>query len=202
MNALKPIDQAIADIRYTGEHPLLQYDLLDGRTLLRTLLADYPQLNSHRLGKILKSTDLRCVGLQSICSLQCYLWTCLPPQPIEQIVRLARQRLLTDARELHTELLIHSGQPVPPAEPWSLLNFQEKRILELRLEGHPPRRAAAIMQLFPHVVYRVSQQLQKKLKVTSLTDTHALRRRAQEEGVIPLDDRPIPPVIPLTQDDF
>lgn len=183
---LKPLHEEIADIRYTGEHPLLQYDLLDCRLLLRSLIGNYPLLNSRRLGRILKEMEMRCLGLVSVCGRQCYLWTCLPPQPRADIVKLARERMETNATELHTEILIGSGLPVPPAAYWSLLTPLEEKVLKLRLDYYPPRKIAQELEVFPHVVYKVSQQLQKKLGVVSLADVKMLRRRAQEEGLIPL----------------
>lgn len=191
MDSKTPLTQAINDIRYAGEHPLLQYDVLDA-TLLKTALRDeYPDLNAWRLGKVLRQLEMRPLGLVSVGGRYCHLWTCLPPQPIGAIVGLARHRARTKAVELHTELLIHSGQTVPPAPPWELLTPMEKKLLQMRLERHPPRRIGMVLKLLPHQVYAASQAVQKKLGVRSLRDLAALRRAAQSAGLIP-----------LSQDDF
>lgn len=197
MNSKTPLLQLILDIRMAGETPLLQYDILDSKALLYCLQAEYPDLNSWKLGRILRQLEMRPLGLVSVEGKFCNLWTCLPPQPMEAVVELARHRARTNAIELHTEITLHSGLTVTPAPKWELLSPMEKEILKMRLDRHPPRRIGAMLKLLPHQVYAASQSVQKKLGVRSLRDLAKLRHAAQMAGLIPLSDERV-----LTMEDF
>lgn len=173
--------QAIKDIRYAGEHPLLQYDLIDAKTLQDVLNAQSIYPNAWQVAKVLQSLGMRRLGLYSIEGFRAHLWTCLPPQEITDILRLAAYRVSTNATRLHTELLIESGTPVPPAPPKPFrprLTPLEWGVLDLRLKGHPPRRIAALLNSNPWAIYGVSQSLKMKLCVAHLRNLDELREKA------------------------
>jgi len=184
----------IQDIRYAGISPWVQYDILDARTLLQmfqqTTQAHY--LNSRRLGRILVTLEMRLVGLYFICGRQCRLWTCLPPQPPERIAELFRERVRTDAKELHMELQPGLLIPDRPLEPIPFFTTFTRDVLSARLRPYGTRypRPKEIARLLDCGIVQVNvalQHIRRKLRLSSLKDTAALREAVRKSGAL-MDD--------------
>lgn len=166
----------IQDVRYAGASPLLQYDVLDSKALLSTLRAQNFSTKSRYVSKTLRALGMRPIGLHGICGLHCCLWTSLPTQDLDNIVHLVRERMHSGATELHRELVPDYIAPDAPSP--SSLTSLERDVLSMRLQYYPPRRIATLLQVMPGVVYKVSQQVLKKLKLKSFSDRDELRKAA------------------------
>lgn len=191
----------IQDLRYAGEHPLVQFDILDARTLLRLFHDRAPEmhLNSRRLGRLLTMLEMRPIGLCHIVGQQCKLWTCLPYQPTPTIIAMARDRALNGAVELHKELEIHEYQPHGPIEPQPLLPSFERQILELRMQPqgmrYPrPREIAKKMDCAIFQVNRALQTIRRRLGLATLKDMAAVRKAVSESGALQTSAPPADPM--------
>lgn len=183
----------IQDLRYSGHLPLVQYDILDARTLLQLFRNTAPHLflNSRRLGRILKGLEMRPIGLHHVCGAQCKLWTCLPFQPIAGIVSMVRERVRAGTVELHTELIASPEIP-PPLEPLPLLPTFERSILTLRIQRqglrYPrPREIAKKMDCAVFQVNFALQTIRRKLGLSSLKDMAKVREAVHKTGAL-MDD--------------
>lgn len=175
--------QAIKDIRFAGEHPLLQYDIVDAKTMLDVLNTQSLFPNAWQVAKVLKNLGMRRLGLYSIEGYRVHLWTCQTAQPLDEILRRAAHRIRTNATKLETELLIESGQPVPPAPnplPRQRLTDFEREVLALRLQRHPARRIAALLNSNKYAVYEASESLRVKLRVASLKNRDELKEKGKD----------------------
>lgn len=177
--------RTIQHIRLAGEHPLLQYDILDAEMLYSVLQVDRYVFNPWNLAKLLKSLGMRRIGLHSVDGWRVHLWTCLPGYP--PILDIVRDRLRTKATHLHTELLVEAGVPIIPPPPDTLLTPMERDVLSLRLQRHPARRIAAMLGTHPYAVYAASQQVRIRLRVASLANLDELREKAIAAGAL-MDD--------------
>lgn len=181
------ITESIQNIRFAGDHPLLQYDLLDAYRLRQRLLAEGFTVTAWRLSRILRAEGMRSLGPISLWGKCCYLWTCLPPQPLVALKDLARERARTNATELHTEILIHSGLPVPPAAPLTLLTQFEREVLTMRLGRYLPRHIAYRLKAERHTVNAACQNIRVKLGLRSWKDKAAVRNAVHKTGAL-MDD--------------
>lgn len=187
--------RVIQDIRYAGESPYVQYDILDARTLLRMFQSTAPHLylNSRRLGRILKGLDMWLVpGVHHVCGQQCRLWTCLPHQTIRGLVRIMRSRVQTGAADLGTHLNASHDTIAPRLEPIPLLPTFERDILALRIQRqglrYPrPREIAQKMECATFQVNHALQTIRRRLGLKTLKDTAALREAVHKSGAL-MDD--------------
>jgi DNA-binding CsgD family transcriptional regulator len=178
----------IQDIRYAGHAPWCQYDVLDSNAVLCELKVENPSIKNRHILYTLRSLGLRPIGRYSIFGIYRYLWTSLPPQPRENIIALVKHRVETNAVELHRELVMDYIAPssFTPAQP--ALTPLERDIVNLRLQGHPPRRIASMLSLgHKAVVYAVSNEISKKLGV-KMKDCAALKESVESLGVFPSRD--------------
>lgn len=183
----------IQDLRYAGESPYVQYDILDARTLLNLFQIEHPSfyLNSRRLGRILKGLEMWLIpGLHHVCGRQCRLWTCLPHQPIAGLVAMVRERARTGAVALHMELV---PSQIPgtsgPVEPLPLLPTFERSVLVLRMRPqglrYPrPKEIAKGLECATFQVNFALQTIRRKLGLKTMKDPAALRRAVRESGVL------------------
>lgn len=195
LNTENAPSRVIQDIRYSGESPYVQYDILDARTLWRIFQTSAPHLylNSRRLGRILKGLDMWLVpGLHHVCGQQCRLWTCLPHQPIKGIVKVVRDRVKAGATDLGTHLIPSFDTPIPRLEPIPLLPTFERNVLTLRLQRqglrYPrPREIAQKLECATFQVNRALQTIRRVLHLSTLKDPAALRKAVRESGAL-MDD--------------
>lgn len=187
--------RVIQDIRYAGESPYVQYDILDARTLLQMFQSTAPHLylNSRRLGRILKGLEMWLIpGLHHVCGQQCRLWTCLPHQTIRGLVRIMRNRVRTGAVDLGTHLNASHDTIAPRLEPIPLLPTFERDILALRIQRqglrYPrPREIAQKMECATFQVNHALQTIRRRLGLKTLKDTTALREAVRKSGAL-MDD--------------
>lgn len=189
MNPENKLHCAIQDIRYAGEHPLLQYDILDSRTLLNVLKIDYPLVNAWRLSKILKVLELRPLGIQSVCRQLCYLWTCLPPQPLKNILVVIRERMEKNQTKIGTHLLIDPPPATPP--PHALLSRAEKEVLDMRIENMSFAQIATARGCAQSTVGALASTACRKLGLKGSCYSHLVNRAmygVQPERVLTMED--------------
>lgn len=187
------IHRTVQDIRYAGETPLLQYDILDGCTLLHVVRADsrYHSLSAARLAQILRQLDMRPLGTASVASTRVHLWTSLPPnQSKSSIVSILRERVKSNMVELRTELVPYP--PIPAHIPRApRLSDRDREILRLRLahQGvrYPrPHEIAGRLGITVPQVNLTLQKIRRVLGIKSLKNAVEFRRAAQSAGLIPL----------------
>lgn len=183
-NALARIVQ---DIRYAGELPWLQYDILDSAAILHVLRSksieneSLPYLSNRGLTYTLKMLGMRFIGKFSVCGIKRFVWTSLPPQNTENLIAVLRDRVERNLSHLHMELQLDYIAP-PPATADQFLPM-EHAIIHQKLMGVPPRDIAARLGLPRLTLYGMSQAILKKLRCLSWKDRAAVRQAAQAMGL-------------------
>lgn len=184
-----PLQRAIQDIRYAGETPLLQYDILDSTTLLRHVGPYFSRLNSRRVAIALRLLEMYPIGLHSIAGQPCMLWTCLPHQPVSAIVAAARLRVQTRAIHLQAER-VSDPKPLPvPPSPAKCFTPFDWSVLTIRLgrQGmrYPrPREIAKRLNSTADEVNRSLQTIRRMLGLRSLKDAGTFRRVVRDSGIL------------------
>lgn len=174
-----PLRAAIRALTQSGEHPLIQSDILDAATLLHLLQVGgtFPWLTAWSLAQELRSWYFRPLGLMSgVPGQKLNLWTSLQAQPLAEIKEKVRQRLALSIK-------------APAGNQFTTF---ERDVLSLRLRRQGlrylrPREVAVRLGCHPSAVYAASQGIARKLGIPSIRDTAALREAVCKSGAL-MDD--------------